>query len=245
MRLGDKAEFTKLLVSVGGLYQQTINEEVAELYWNTLKSYVLKDITAAIACYMEQGQTMPTPADICRYFLQIAQATVQTAWGKVARATKHVGSYKSVVFDDALIHCVIDDMGGWEKICGITNEELPEHVKEFEEHYIRYLNEPPKTYPRILKGFIDLSNETNGYAHRAPIVLIGDKHKAHTVMKKGGDVSNPPQFYVMTREVLPLQNSAEQSTPLSLTCEPSSATETHVLVSYNSLLEDSQKAHVG
>jgi hypothetical protein len=35
-----------------------------------------------------------------------------------------VGAYQSVVFDDPLIHLVLEDLGGWIKICSTLIKDL-------------------------------------------------------------------------------------------------------------------------
>ena len=40
----------------------------------------------------------------------------QQAWSKVLNAVRRMGGDATVIFDD-LIHSVIDDMGGWVRLC--------------------------------------------------------------------------------------------------------------------------------
>jgi len=54
------------------------------------------------------------------------------------------------VFDDVLIHVVIEDMGGW-KDCAIDDKQQPFVAKEFQDRYRGYIVK--KTTAPILKYF--------------------------------------------------------------------------------------------
>jgi hypothetical protein len=44
--------------------------------------------------------------------------------GQGARGDERVGAYQDVVFDDPAIHAVIEDCGGWPKVCRTELKEL-------------------------------------------------------------------------------------------------------------------------
>jgi len=60
---------------------------------------------------------MPKPADIIRAIKGNSQTQSLQAWSKVEDAIRLVGPYRSVVFDDLAIHGVLQEMGGWVKLC--------------------------------------------------------------------------------------------------------------------------------
>ncbi len=51
------------------------------------------------------------------------QDAALAAWSKVDRAVREVGPYQSVAFDDALIHRVLFEMGGWIPLGSKTEDE--------------------------------------------------------------------------------------------------------------------------
>jgi len=61
----------------------------------------------------DTGQFLPKPADIVRMLGGRTLDRALMAWAKVDKAVRQIGTYESVVFDDALIHRVLHEMGGW------------------------------------------------------------------------------------------------------------------------------------
>jgi hypothetical protein len=90
-----------------------------------------------------------------------------------------------VVFDDPLIHAVIEDMGGWIKLCESPLKELPFTALDFQKRYRALVTHPPLRYPGSLAGICERDNAKNGYVN-APALLIGNRHKAIKVLKNGG-----------------------------------------------------------
>jgi hypothetical protein len=89
------------------------------------------------------------------------------------------------VFDDALIHRVISEMGGWIQLGSKGNDEWPFVAKEFETRYRGYrMRAENPEFPPVLIGLANSQNAVNG--HRAEPVLIGDA-KAQDVMLLGTD----------------------------------------------------------
>ena len=92
-----------------------------------------------------------------------------------------------MVFDDALIHRVIHDMGGWIALGTKKEDEWPFVAKEFENRY-RGFNargeRPP--YPPVLIGLSSAHNHRKGYSPETP-VLIGNEQSARHVFSGGSD----------------------------------------------------------
>ncbi len=89
-----------------------------------------------------------------------------------------VGSSVSVVFDDPVIHAVIDSLGGWASLENTLKEDWKWKRKEFKETYIALHPEVlagRAKFPEILKGRDRLRNQRQGLK---PPVIIGDKDKA-------------------------------------------------------------------
>jgi hypothetical protein len=100
---------------------------------------------------------------------------------------RQVGTYTDVVFDDALIHRVIQDMGGWIGFGLKDNDEWPFVAKEFENRYrgFKIRSETPE-YPSILIGIATAHNTKQGFK-ASPPVLIGNELRAMQVMQGGTD----------------------------------------------------------
>lgn len=92
------------------------------------------------------------------------------------KAIREVGAYRSVIFDDPLIHSVIRDMRGWIALGQSKTSELPFLAREFEKRYRALVLHPPADCPRQLTGIYEQQNRLSGYAPPDP-VLIGHKNQ--------------------------------------------------------------------
>lgn len=182
--------FCEMLDHVSEQYNKTLSEGLKILYWQGLVEYDLKAIQQALGKHLknpDNGMFMPKIADIERMMHGTTQDSALIAWAKVEKAIRHIGTGASVVFDDAIIHKVIHDMGGWLSFGTKTENELPFIAKEFENRYRGYkLRNDKLDYPKVLIGLYEAQNNTRGFKSE-PAVLIGDKQKAEQVMIGGND----------------------------------------------------------
>lgn len=185
MQATDKQAFAGLLVTIGELYSKQISPILSKLYWRMLERFEWKDIVDALQAHVQDpdcGQFMPKPADIIRAINGNGQTQSLQAWTKLEQAIRLVGPYDSVVFDDAIIHQVISEMGGWIKLCSVNEKELAFVAKEFQVRYGSYKHKPPLTYPRYFPGINEHQNARQGFACCAPR-LLGDLTKAIAVFE--------------------------------------------------------------
>jgi hypothetical protein len=190
MQTCNVSTFTAMMAGIGELYGKRISAQLTDIYWRALKSYEMEDVQKAFQFHINNpdgGQFFPKPADIVRYIEGCGETKALNAWAKVERAISQVGIYQSVAFDDALIHAVLEDMGGWIKLCSITNEQRPFCANEFQKRYMGYVNKNPARHPKYLFGVTECDNAKNGY-ETAPPILLGDPIKAEEVVKAGGGV---------------------------------------------------------
>src|SRR4051812_33964548 len=116
MQASDYAEFNTLLQAVMAMYGRDLTPALIGLYWQGLRIYALAAVREALHRHMnnpDTGQFMPKPADIHKMLQGSTQDAALIAWAKVDRAMREVGPYQSVVFEDALIHRVLFEMGDW------------------------------------------------------------------------------------------------------------------------------------
>ena len=186
----DFEEFCNLVSSVGDLYGKEQSRFALGLWWGALKNFDLVAIRDALSKHVKNpdaGQFMPKPADVVK---MIGGSTVDSAliaWSKVDRAVRSVGTYKDVVFDDPVIHRVIEDMGGWIQLGTRTEDEWPFVAKEFENRYRGYAARGVASeYQSVLIGISNAHNVKNGFVPDEP-VLIGNVQKASHVRELGGN----------------------------------------------------------
>lgn len=186
-------EFQKFHDGINGVmsfYGKNVSSFALDVWWTALKSYDLQAVVDAFNRHLanpDAGQYAPKPADIIRMLQGSTQDAALRAWAKVDQAVRRVGTYTDVVFDDPLIHRVIQDMGGWIGLGTKNEDEWPFVAKEFENRYrgFRVKSETPD-YPAKLIGIANAHNEQKGFKGDSP-VLIGNEQKARQVLSGGTD----------------------------------------------------------
>ncbi len=175
----DKGRFLSLLTAISDYYNKPLSKTTIALYWQGLKAYDYESVERAMWQHTqapdECGRWMPTISDLNKMMQGRTTDQAQLAWSKVNLAVRQVGPIVDVVFDDAIIHRVLADMGGWAAMGLKEEKEWPFIAKEFETRYRGYrMNDQRPDYPRVLTGTANAHNEAAGLG-RQGVRLIGDK----------------------------------------------------------------------
>lgn len=184
----DRKVFFKLIADITAFYRKDFSEFSGTVWWEAMKPYDFAAVSDALNRHCvnpDVGQFMPMPADVVRMLQGSTQDSALSAWAKVDRAIRVVGTYRSVVFEDPLIHRIITEMGGWVALGSKEDKEWPFHKNEFVTRYRGYRgrSEVPE-YPPILIGIAETNNCKSGFQTEPP-TLIGNPEKAHQVMLAG------------------------------------------------------------
>ena len=192
MQPKDYDDFVMILGATAELLAPTrpLSNIAIGMWWNVMKPYDLPAVRQAFDRHMhnpDTGQFMPKPADILKMMSGSSQDSALVAWSKVDKAVRQVGTWESVAFDDAVIHRVLEDMGGWTMLGMKTDHDWPFVAKEFENRYrgYRIRNETPE-YPPVMIGLAQAQNAQEKREIQPP-VLIGDAPTAKLVMRGGTD----------------------------------------------------------
>ena len=181
-------EFCELLDHISEQYGKPLSSGAKMLYWQGLIEFDLSAVKEALGRHLrnpDNGMFMPKIADVVRMLQGTSQDSALIAWAKVDKAVRSVGTGQSVVFDDPIIHRVLQEMGGWLSLCVKTNDEWPFVAKEFENRYRGYKMRNEKfEYVTKMIGLYDHHNSGNGFKENTPI-LIGSPEKANQVMLGG------------------------------------------------------------
>lgn len=201
MQASDIPKFTAMMAGIGELYGKTISSMLTEIYWKALQHFEMKDVQQAFEVHINNpdcGQFFPKPADVVRFIEGSGETKALQAWAKVYRAIIHVGSYQSIAYDDPIIHAVLEDMGGWIKLCSVKNDQMPFCANEFQKRYMGFVNNKPKRHPKYFCGIAEIENARNGHEVEPPL-LLGDLKKAEEVIVSGGGtpllVHNQSQYF--------------------------------------------------
>jgi len=212
MRQDEYDEFTSIMQIVSEQYGKPLSGGVIALYWQALKDYDLTAVRDALGRHLrntDTGQFMPKIADIVRMMHGSSQDSAFSGWSKFDKAIRQVGIYRTVVFDDPIIHRVVHDMGGWVSFGEKTEDAWPFLQNEFVARYRGFKSRNERIeYPATLIG-ISESHNTKAGKKIEPPVLIGNSEIAMQVMAQGGDGSKLLSFKRMN-DILPSVLIAEE-----------------------------------
>lgn len=191
MKQSEYPQFFSMMYALGEYYGRTMSEQVIDLYLVGLKQYDYYAVSRAAQMHManpDAGQFFPKISDFVRHIGGGNADRALVAWAKVDKAVRTIGDHRSVVFDDAVIHAVIADIGGWIGFGTKTMDEWPFKQNDFVKRYRGYIERGEVgEYPAKLCGRHDAYNRQIGKENGKETVLIGDKSKAMQVLKLGSD----------------------------------------------------------
>jgi len=168
------------------MYRQELSPDVVELWWNVLADYDLAAIKQALTKHLrnpDTGQYMPKPADVIKFMSGSTQDAALMAWAKVHACVRRHGSWSDMVFDDPIVHAVIQDMGGWIKLCEMLETDVPFRGKEFENRYRAYARQQQRVQCLpVMIGRATLHNQANGYDSPPP-EMIGNEEKCREMLE--------------------------------------------------------------
>jgi len=173
MRQDDLPQFATLLVITGELYSKSISDYLTDIYWEALQKFDLCEIKQAFKTHINNpdgGQFFPKPADLIK-IMSKHNTTAKIAWNKVEYAITTAGIYRSVKFDDPLIHATITAIGGWIKICSTLLKDWPWLVHEFQRQYKELESYPSFEAPKYCHGLIEIMNTNRGYTSEPPVLI--------------------------------------------------------------------------
>ena len=186
----DRKRFQALISDVHSFYGKDFSVFSGSVWWEAMKPFDLKAVGDAINRHCvnpDSGQFMPKPADVVKMLQGSTQDSALVAWSKLDRAVREVGPYRSVVFEDALIHRIVLEMGGWTSFGAKDEKEWPFVRNEFVNRYRGYRgrSEIPD-YPPVLIGLAEANNRKAGFDAEPPL-LLGNPDVAKRVMGGGSN----------------------------------------------------------
>ena len=145
-----------------------------EIYSKALAQFPIVEIKKAIEKMIitRVFPSFPKPAEIVQEIQGKQEERSAIAWAKVVDTIRRGGNYESVMFDDPVIHEVLDFMGGWPATGEWLESELKWKQKEFERMYtIMAVNSRKQL--SYLPGVIEIQNNAKGYKPTHQVVKIG------------------------------------------------------------------------
>jgi hypothetical protein len=184
----DWPEFKGVVGAVYGFYRKDrdLTPVTMRMWFEALRAFELATVRAAFTAHMRNpdiGQFLPMPADLVKLIEGGSNDAALIAWARVDRAVRTVGPYRSVVFDDPLIHYAIDNLGGWIHLGGLAEEAWPFARNQFVALYRGARMRNPQ-HPSRLIGIAEASNSARNAPCALP-VLLGDHARCREVLARG------------------------------------------------------------
>ena len=177
----------KLRTELAGLcevFDREPTKALAHAYYEALNDLTDDQLTKAVAVVLRTRKysKLPLPSDIREAITGDVGSAAIIALDKAEKAAATHGSYKSVQFDDPVIHMVISAMGGWYKFCCPAAYGDPQDwhwkAKEFKSIYETFSHRTTAECPIVLYGLSDTNNGASGSQGLGrPPVQIGDQKK--------------------------------------------------------------------
>lgn len=190
MNANDLAEFKTLITGVMAYHGKPMSEPLLQVWWNGCKQWTLPQVRRALnalTVHPEHGKFPPKIGDMTAILEGSHTDRAAVAWGKTLEAMSSVGAYTDVVFDDPVIHVVVEDMGGWPKLCRTELKELGMVQTRFTKAYTAYAGRLDGfQYPPRLGGAGSSAQEWERIGLPAPKPkLIGNPQECLKVMRGG------------------------------------------------------------
>lgn len=188
----DKPALVALVTDALGYYRQPVSEFTLSVWCQACQPFSLEQVGKALTAHAmdaERGQFAPKVADVVRILAGTNTDRAALAWGKTHEAMGAVGAYTDVIFDDPAIHAVIEDLGGWPKVCRTELAELGYLQHKFCEGHRAYTGRGVFQYSRRLMGDRSPDGEYEKKGLPAPKpALVGDPERAQQVYC-GGEIA--------------------------------------------------------
>jgi hypothetical protein len=201
---GDRQKFDSILIALAEMFEQQISETRLDLYFEALRDISIEDFQKAANVVARSGRFFPKPIDFREAVHGSLDDKALQALMRLEDAVKRIGQYKSVVFDDSVIHMAVQALDGWQAVCLLQIDEWKWKRKEFLSLYKSYAVNPCQ-YPEKLIGYHDHKNTINGHPENiGKPVLIGDQHKAMAVLthKQSEAKGNNPNVIELARRMI-------------------------------------------
>lgn len=190
MNPSDKPALVAMVTDALAYYGKPVSTFTLQVWVQACSPFSVEQVSKALTAHAtdaERGQFAPKVADIVRILSGTATDRAALAWGKCLEAMGSVGAYTDVIFDDPAIHAVVEDLGGWPKLCRTDMKELGYVQHRFCESHRAYTGRVQFDYPRRLGGdrSPDSEYEKVGLSLPRP-ALIGNPDRAKLVYQSGG-----------------------------------------------------------
>lgn len=177
----DKERFAMCMSAMAEAFSQEVSDLKGDIYFKALSDLSINSIEQAVwnIINTRTTATFPKVAEIRESVMGKVEDKAMLALSKVEKAVREVGGYASIVFDDPLIHAVIQTFNnGWVGVCDMSADEWKWSRKDFLKLYEAMARNGNGNVEPVLHGRHYLNNSNNGHERTEQIEYAGDKTKA-------------------------------------------------------------------
>lgn len=147
-----------------------VTPDALRMWLDALSDLSPEELVDAFRRFNRESTEFPTPAAVRRYAGSVAASIddrARVAWSVVRREIGRTGGYDSVDFDDAVTNATVRAMGGWDKLCDMTEDVLPFRERDFLANYAAICRTGVGD-GSSLNGIVGITNGGNGFASPEP-----------------------------------------------------------------------------
>lgn len=183
-----RKRFADGLAGLCELHNRQASPQMARMYFFALANFDLDDVLRAMVTAISTTQFFPKPVDIIEIMQGSPDDVAEVEASKVWESIKHVGAYKSVVFDNPTTAAVIEyGFGGWAKLCSETRmDEEKWFRKDFVKTYTAFSRQNVRHFGE-LAGRAAISNNGHCKPHDEQLALIGNAEQAQQMLALGNN----------------------------------------------------------
>jgi len=173
----DRDRFEVMLLGLAEIFKEDLSNERVDLYYLALEDMDIEDVIMAGNILVRSVKFFPKPVEFRENIITGTEDIASIAYLKFFKACAHTPD-KTLIFDDPIIHAVIDNLGGWndelyDKWASVKDEVWLR--KHFEELYQTFAKcGVPKNTSKKFIGKVERNNEGRWSVSNRP-VLVGSK----------------------------------------------------------------------
>ena len=154
MQNNDLERFSYCMGALGEAFSQEPSPLKTEIYFKALSDLPIDVIEKSVWQVIRSRTTasFPKVAELREAMGGKEEDKAILAYDAFTKGKAQTGAYESVVFEDKLIHAVIQSMGGWYEVCMITEDEWKFKRREFIDLYRAISRSPGREIPERLIG---------------------------------------------------------------------------------------------
>lgn len=131
--MSDRQDFARIIGRLFLAFHVEATVALISVYWEALKDLPMPGIQSAVAKIIQNKADgyRPVPGQIRKEVFGDIQPRAMIAWQQLNQAIMSVGAYRDPTFDDPAIGAIVQQHGGWIRICGMPSDEFDNWFRKY------------------------------------------------------------------------------------------------------------------